>query len=47
LTDTGLKILAEKLVGNQGLEVLQFDETEDHQKFWTVEGMRKFADMLK
>jgi len=22
--------LAEKLVGNQGLEVLQFDETEDH-----------------
>ena len=30
LSDSGLKILAEKLVGNQGLEVLQFDETEDH-----------------
>ena len=27
--------------------MLQFDETEDHQKYWTVEGMTRFADMLK
>jgi hypothetical protein len=47
VTDSGLKILAEKLVGNKGLEILQFEETEDHQKYWTVEAMRGFANLLK
>lgn len=47
VTDSGLKILADKLASNKGLEVLQFEETADHQAYWTVESMRSFADMLK
>ena len=47
VTDSGLRILAEKLIGNQGLEVIQFEETSNHQMYWSVEAMLKFAEMLK
>lgn len=47
VTDSGLRILANKLSTNTGLRELEFRETSDHQKYWTVEARKLFTDMLK
>jgi hypothetical protein len=47
VTDSGLRILANKLSTNTGLRELEFRETSDHQKYWTVESRKLFTDMLK
>lgn len=35
ITDSGLRILAEGLMGNESLEELEFSETDNHQRYWT------------
>lgn len=47
VTDSGLKLMAEQLKTNDSLEELVFYETSDHQKYWTKDAMRQFADLLK
>ena len=47
LTDEGLKLLAERLYGNQHLSELCFSETADHQKYWSSEACKMFIELLK
>ena len=47
VTDAGLQILAEKLRDNVTLEELIFQETKDHQQFWTRRGRSIFSECLK
>jgi len=47
VTDCGLEILAEKLQTNTSLEEIIFQETEDHQKFWTKQGRGAFTKMME
>ena len=47
VTDAGLKLMADQLKANDSLEELVFYETDDHQKYWTKDAMRAFADLLK
>ena len=47
VTDNGLVILAEKLKTNTSLEEIIFQETEDHQKFWTKKGREAFTKMME
>jgi hypothetical protein len=47
VTDHGLEILAENLKENTSLEEIQFQETKDHQKYWTPKGRNAFSDCLK
>ena len=47
VTDQGLQILAEKLKENTTLEEIFFQETKDHQKFWTSRGRNALSECLK
>lgn len=47
ITDFGLTILAENLKDNATLEELIFQETKDHQQFWTARGRSTFSECLK
>lgn len=47
ITNHGLEMLAELLKENDSLEELVFEETKDHQKFWTDTGRHAFCRMLK
>ena len=47
ITDNGLRVLAEKLADNKYLEELCFEETSDHQQYWSEEGRALFTSMLK
>ena len=42
LTDAGLQTLARLLAEHTSLEDLSFEETKDHQKYWTTEGKAAF-----
>jgi len=42
ITDSGLRILARGLVGNESLEELIFSETDNHQRYWTEEARGAF-----
>lgn len=47
ITDSGLRILAEGLMGNESLEELTFSETDNHQRYWTEEARQAFVKLLK
>lgn len=47
IANAGLHILADKLKDNNSLEKIVFQETSDHQLFWTNEGRQAFCNMLK
>ena len=47
LTDAGLKVAADLLRENTSLEELEFEETADHQKYWTDEGRCAFTETIK
>ena len=47
LTDDGLKNLARLIHGNQSLEEIKIQETNDPQKLWTAEGRGAFTDLLR
>jgi Ran GTPase-activating protein (RanGAP) involved in mRNA processing and transport len=47
VTDQGLEILADKLKSNTTLEEIIFQETKDHQKYWTARGRNAFSECLK
>ena len=47
LTDQGLRSLSELLAANTSLESISFQETKDHQKYWTAEGRQVFVNLLK
>jgi len=47
LTDEGLQALATLLASNESLEQLTFEETKDHQKYWTTAGKAALVSMLK
>lgn len=47
LTDSGLKLLATRLAANKHLSELTFQETEDHQQYWTGEARQMFCSLLK
>lgn len=47
LTDEGLQALAQLLATNTSLESLTFQETADHQKYWTAAGKAALVEMLK
>lgn len=47
LTDNGLKLLAERLYGNEHLSELCFSETADHQKYWSPDACKLFIELLK
>ena len=47
LTDQGLRSLSELLAANTSLESISFQETKDHQNYWTPEGRQIFVNLLK
>ena len=47
LTEDGLKCAADILRENTSLEELEFEETNDHQKYWTDEGRCAFTETIK
>ena len=47
LTDDGLVALSELLKSNCTLEELIFQETADHQKFWTERGRGAFIETMR
>ncbi len=47
ITDSGLRILAEGLLGNESLDELTFSETDNHQRYWTEEARQAFVKLLK
>ena len=47
ITDAGLKVVADILRENTSLEELEFEETADHQKYWTDEGRGAFTETIK
>lgn len=47
LTDSALALLADRLKNNSSLIELKFEETEDHQQYWTKESMKLFCDLLE
>ena len=47
LTNEGLGVMSELLAANTSLEGVSFQETTDHQKYWTAEGRSTFVNMLK
>ena len=47
ITEAGLKTVADLLVENTSLEELEFEETGDHQKYWTDEGRGAFTETIK
>jgi hypothetical protein len=47
LTDNALLMLAERLKDNKYLLELKFEETEDHQQYWSKDSQKDFCELLK
>jgi len=47
LTDNALLMLADRLKDNKHLLELKFEETEDHQQYWSRDSQQAFCQLLK
>jgi len=47
LTDNALLLMADRLRDNKHLKELKFQETEDHQQYWSRDSQQAFCQLLK